>query len=95
LPKVVWRPGGPKFSNEKDVLNLLLQEVHKAGGQSAWCRKTGIEPATLSRALHQHTPPAKTIISGAQASHGLREGRKRGLVTHLSALSATSFLFVH
>jgi DNA-binding phage protein len=63
LPKVVWRPGGPKFSNEKDVLNLLLQEVHKAGGQSAWCRKTGIEPATLSRALHQHTPPAKTIIA--------------------------------
>ena len=53
----------PKILERNDVLSLLRQQAQKAGGQSAWCGKTGVEPATLSRALHQHAPPARTFVA--------------------------------
>jgi DNA-binding phage protein len=45
-----------------DVLVLLRQEVEKAGGQSAWSKKTGIERTVLNRVLHGYRPPTAKMI---------------------------------
>ena len=49
--------------DEKDVLRLLRSEVKRAGGQSAWARKTGIERTYLSKVLAGQKPPSKRIIN--------------------------------
>jgi hypothetical protein len=46
----------------KDVVTLLRAEVRKAGGISAWCRKTGVHRTVVSRVLHNFQSPTKCII---------------------------------
>jgi DNA-binding phage protein len=52
-----------KVLKPKDVIVLLGQRVQQAGGISAWSKKTGIDRAIISRALHGRRPPTKSIIN--------------------------------
>jgi DNA-binding phage protein len=51
------------FLDLKDVICLLRSEVERAGGQTAWARKTGIDRVTINRVLNDRKPPTKKIIS--------------------------------
>jgi DNA-binding phage protein len=51
-----------RFLELKDVIRLLRSEVERAGGQSAWAKKTGNNRTTINRVLHDRIPPTKKII---------------------------------
>jgi DNA-binding phage protein len=46
----------------EDVIRLLRDEVERAGSQSEWARRTGVERTSLSRALSGRTRPTKDIL---------------------------------
>jgi DNA-binding phage protein len=51
----------PKLDN-KDVILVLRLEVERAGGQSSWARREGIDRTLLNRVLSGQRPPTKEII---------------------------------
>jgi len=51
-----------RFLELKDVIRLLRSEVERAGGPTAWAKKTGIDRATISRVLNNLQRPTKPII---------------------------------
>jgi len=51
-----------RFLELKDVIRLLRSEVERAGGQTAWAKKTGTDRTTINRILHDRQPPTKKII---------------------------------
>jgi len=51
-----------KILTEKDVVQLLREEVTKVGGQTGWHRKTGISRITINKVLRTRTLPTKKII---------------------------------
>jgi DNA-binding phage protein len=51
-----------KILTRKDVLQLLRREVAKAGGQSAWARKTGVNRSILNKALQERKPAQKSVL---------------------------------
>jgi DNA-binding phage protein len=51
-----------RIFDKKDVARLLRSEVKRAGGQSAWARKTGIERTYLTKVLAGQKPPSKRIL---------------------------------
>ena len=46
----------------EDVVSLLRSEIKRAGGQSAWGRKNGINRTTLNKILNGLRPPTPSII---------------------------------
>ena len=50
------------FLDLKDVVRLLRSEVERAGGQTAWAKKTGLQRAIINRVLNNQEPPTKKII---------------------------------
>jgi DNA-binding phage protein len=48
--------------DDKDVVRLLRSEVERAGGQSAWARREGIDRTLLNRVLNGQEPPTREII---------------------------------
>jgi len=46
----------------EDVILLLRSKVKRAGGQTAWAKKTGIDQTILSRVLGGHRQPTKAIL---------------------------------
>jgi hypothetical protein len=46
----------------KDIVPLLRAEVQRAGGVSAWSRKTGVHRTIVSKVLNNLKPPTKSII---------------------------------
>lgn len=54
----------------KDVIPLLRSKVKRAGGQSAWAKKNGIDRTTLSRVLKGHRPPIKAILKALNLQEG-------------------------
>jgi DNA-binding phage protein len=50
------------FLELKDVIHLLRSEVERAGGQTAWAKKTGIDRVTINRVLSNQRPLTKKII---------------------------------
>ena len=46
----------------EDVILLLRSKVKRAGGQTAWAKKTGIDRTILSRVLSGHRQPTKAIL---------------------------------
>jgi DNA-binding phage protein len=46
----------------EDVVSLLRSEVKRAGGQTAWAKKTGNNRATICNVLNGVQPPTKNII---------------------------------
>jgi DNA-binding phage protein len=51
-----------RFLDLKDVIRLLRSEVERAGGQTAWSKKTGINRVTINRVLNGRYQPTKKII---------------------------------
>ena len=51
-----------RFLDLKDVIRLLRSEVKRAGGQTAWAKKTGTDRIIINRALHDRQQPNKKII---------------------------------
>jgi hypothetical protein len=48
--------------DENDVLRLLHEVVDRAGGQSAWARRSGVDRAFLNQVLRGKRPLPPTII---------------------------------
>jgi DNA-binding phage protein len=46
----------------KDVIQLLRAEVERAGSQSAFAKKAGVNRATVNRVLRGRLPPTPKII---------------------------------
>ena len=47
--------------DENDVLRLLREDVDRAGGQSAWARRSGIDRVHLNRVLKGQRPLSPNI----------------------------------
>jgi DNA-binding phage protein len=50
------------FLELKDVVRLLRSEVERAGGQTAWAKKTGINRTVINKVLNDLEPPTKSIV---------------------------------
>ena len=48
--------------SDKDIMQLLQNEVKRAGGQSAWARKNKVDRAHLNRILSGHKTISPTIL---------------------------------
>jgi hypothetical protein len=48
--------------DNKGVVRLLAAEVKRAGGQSFWARREGIDRTILNRVLRGRKPPTEGII---------------------------------
>jgi DNA-binding phage protein len=46
----------------KAVVRLLRSEVERAGGQSAWAKREGIDRTMLNRVLRGRRPPTDEIV---------------------------------
>ena len=46
----------------KDVIRVLRFEVERAGGPTAWAKKTGIDRTIISKVLNDRRPLPKEII---------------------------------
>jgi DNA-binding phage protein len=46
----------------KDIVPLLRAEVRRAGGVTAWCKKTGVHRTIASKVLNNLSPPTKSVI---------------------------------
>ena len=51
-----------KFLELKDVICLLRSEVERAGGQTAWAKKTGTNRTIINSVLSNRRPLTKQII---------------------------------
>jgi DNA-binding phage protein len=51
-----------RFLELKDVIRLLRSEVKRAGGQTAWAKKTGTDRTIINKVLHDRQQPTKKII---------------------------------
>jgi hypothetical protein len=51
-----------RILKQEDVVQLLWREVQKAGTQTAWAKKNGVDRAELKRVLHRSKPPTQAII---------------------------------
>jgi DNA-binding phage protein len=47
----------------EDVVHLLRSKVERAGGQSAWAKKAGVDRTVVNRILHGARRPTEKIIS--------------------------------
>ena len=52
----------PKLLDESDVLRLLREDVDRAGGQSAWARRSGVNRVHLNKVLNAKRPLTSTIV---------------------------------
>jgi DNA-binding phage protein len=48
--------------DESDVLRLLREDVDRAGGQSAWARRSGINRVNLNKMLNGKRPLSSSIV---------------------------------
>jgi DNA-binding phage protein len=51
-----------RIFEREDVMSLLRSEIKKAGGQTAWSRKTGVHRTTVVKVLMGLQPITKSII---------------------------------
>ena len=51
-----------KLLDESDVLRLLREDVDRAGGQSAWARRSGIDRVHLNKVLNGERPLSPSIV---------------------------------
>jgi len=58
-----------RMLDDKDVVCFLRSEVERAGGQSSWARRQGIDRSALNRVLTGRKPPTKQIIRALQLCH--------------------------
>lgn len=58
-----------RMLDDKDVVCFLRFEVERAGGQSSWARRQGIDRSALNRVLSGRKPPTKQIIRALRLCH--------------------------
>jgi hypothetical protein len=46
----------------KDIVPLLRAEVLRAGGVSAWSKRTGVHRTIVSKVLNNSSPPTRSVI---------------------------------
>ena len=51
-----------RFLNDRDVVDLLRIEVHRAGSQMAWAAKTGVHRTIVNKILSGEIAPTKQVI---------------------------------
>jgi DNA-binding phage protein len=51
-----------RIIERKDIVRRLSIEVQKAGGQTAWANKNGLNRTHLNKVLHGVKPPSEKII---------------------------------
>ena len=51
-----------RILERKDIVKLLWIEVEKAGSQTAWAKKNGIDRSHVNKVLHYAKPPTENII---------------------------------
>jgi hypothetical protein len=60
------RPGSTEVTMRvlevKDIVPLLRAEVQRAGGISAWSKKTGVNRTVASKVVNNLKPPTKSVI---------------------------------
>jgi DNA-binding phage protein len=90
-----------KILTEKNVVQLLREEVAKVGGQTGWHRKTAISRVTINSVLRNRTQPTKKIIKALNLETIYRlkkkaptrsQGKKRGLVRRACAIEMQKIL---
>jgi DNA-binding phage protein len=55
-----------KVLTRENVVQLLRQQVTKAGGQSSWSRKTGIHRSLVNRVLQGRQRPTTSLLKVLQ-----------------------------
>jgi DNA-binding phage protein len=82
-----------RLLDEKDALRLLYKEIDRAGGQSAWARRSGINRVNLNKMLNGKRPLSSSIVKALNLKRVFTYGRKRraglgNLYRMLSGVSA-------
>ena len=60
MPKAGWLT--MRILELKDVVSVLRAEVQRAGGVSAWSKKTGVNRTIVSKVLNDLRAPPKSMI---------------------------------
>jgi hypothetical protein len=63
--------------DENDVLRLLQKVVDRAGGQSAWARRSGSTALASTRCLEENGPLPPTIIQALKLKKVVAYERKQ------------------
>jgi hypothetical protein len=63
--------------DESDVLRLLREDVDRAGGQSAWARRSGINRVNLNKMLNGKRPLSSSIVKALNLKRVFTYGRKQ------------------
>jgi hypothetical protein len=97
--------GGEKaFLEHEEVIDLLHQEIARAGGQGRWAKMIGVDRSQLSKMLHGPRRLIKRVIgalklrvvfapepeTGSRARDDASEGRRKKRVAIKAARSAKS-----
>jgi DNA-binding phage protein len=64
--------------DENDVLRLLHEVVDRAGGQSAWARRSGIDRTQLNQVLRGRRRLSPTIVQALKLKKVVAYERKQG-----------------
>jgi hypothetical protein len=51
-----------RILEQQDIVQLLRFEVERAGSQTAWARKHGLDRPIVNKVLHSAMPPTGSII---------------------------------
>jgi hypothetical protein len=51
-----------RILEHEEIVQLLWREVQKAGTQTAWAKRNGVDRTELNRVLHHSKPPTQAII---------------------------------
>jgi DNA-binding phage protein len=51
-----------RILERKDIVQLLWIEVQKAGSQTAWAERNGLDRTDVSKVLHGARPPSDSIL---------------------------------
>jgi DNA-binding phage protein len=73
-----------RILERKDIVQLLWTEVQKAGSQTAWAEKNGLDRTHVSKFLHGARPPSDSIVGAL----GLRKAVARHDQLRILDLSA-------
>jgi DNA-binding phage protein len=55
-----------RFLDLQDLLRLLRREVGRAGGQSAWARRTGVNRTDLNKVLRGSRTPSAQLLKALE-----------------------------
>jgi DNA-binding phage protein len=65
--------------DEKEAMALLRSEIERAGGPSAWSRKTGIHRTVVSKVLNRRKAITKSVLAALKLERALQPEAPREL----------------